>query len=655
MSDQLKFIIQKLNQPPFNETYNVITFDALDGRRLLQILVKIFTDIDPTQKSEFSSGSAEEAFIHIFSLLQICKYPVPETDAEQFEQRLMDYDVKLIRDVIEWLLMRIPEVRKILYLGRFLLKLEIPQEFFGDVDISELYNQYLEMIETFKDSHKQVEQLRTASLSTTEIKQDIDNLLDEKKQLAKRVDKLKKKISGLPNADEILEVARNLRQERDREESLNIVKQEQRNAIHHADQKLQRFKSLLKELKQYKSDMTPEALIQNLEQELQVTTYIIQDKLPKEMKLLQTQINDLEKAATNNHLKRNDLNTLYNNIQDLNLKISKMVEKKLMTNDPMDDKLSMFRQQAAIISRKKATVAETIKDLRNEVNSLEAQLKAKQAQLKELGGVEILKGDEFKAYVAKLRGKSDEYKKKRQEQNEIRAQLGVLSRTAEILRKRFDESEEALSALETEKGFTGIRNGGEGSEMKEESVSELTETVRSLNSQIQIRKTSLSPMVKDLQQLRQSYQDLLPNYEKKKTVHNSVAAGLEVNQAKLQREVNVLEDEFNSLESQIYFFQCAIGIQNVQLEVAKNELKNYLSADQAIKKQSLREQLSQCIQEQEKLSKTLKDEQKNIRESHESNLKQVKMWNDLQRLLECNNVASQQSSYMPPLIRYPPG
>ena len=39
----------------------------------------------------------------------------------------------------------------------------------------------------------------------------------------------------------------------------------------------------------------------------------------------------------------------------------------------------------------------------------------KKAELDDTGGVEILKGDEFKRYVNKLRGKSTIYKKKRQE------------------------------------------------------------------------------------------------------------------------------------------------------------------------------------------------------------------------------------------------
>lgn len=49
----------------------------------------------------------------------------------------------------------------------------------------------------------------------------------------------------------------------------------------------------------------------------------------------------------------------------------------------------------------------------------------------------------------------------------------------------------------------------------------------------------------------------------------------------------------------------------------------------------LREQLSQCIQEQEKLGKVLKEEQKHIQSSHNAKLIQMEMWKNLKQLFDC--------------------
>ena len=51
---------------------------------------------------------------------------------------------------------------------------------------------------------------------------------------------------------------------------------------------------------------------------------------------------------------------------------------------------------------------------------------------------------QFKRYVNKLRSKSTIYKKKRQELAELRAELGVLSRTEEILQQRHDNIDQQL-------------------------------------------------------------------------------------------------------------------------------------------------------------------------------------------------------------------
>lgn len=37
MSDQLKFIVNKLNGPPFNKNYNLISFDSISPEDLLQV------------------------------------------------------------------------------------------------------------------------------------------------------------------------------------------------------------------------------------------------------------------------------------------------------------------------------------------------------------------------------------------------------------------------------------------------------------------------------------------------------------------------------------------------------------------------------------------------------------------------------------------
>lgn len=47
MSDQLKFIVEKLNKEPFKKNFNLITFDSLEPMQLLQVLNDALAEIDP--------------------------------------------------------------------------------------------------------------------------------------------------------------------------------------------------------------------------------------------------------------------------------------------------------------------------------------------------------------------------------------------------------------------------------------------------------------------------------------------------------------------------------------------------------------------------------------------------------------------------------
>ena len=56
----------------------------------------------------------------------------------------------------------------------------------------------------------------------------------------------------------------------------------------------------------------------------------------------------------------------------------------------------------------------------------------KKNELESFSGDVVLRGDDFKRYVASLRGKSNMYKKKRSELSDLRSEYGVLSRSVPL-------------------------------------------------------------------------------------------------------------------------------------------------------------------------------------------------------------------------------
>ncbi|XP_059360074.1 intraflagellar transport protein 81 homolog isoform X1 [Carassius carassius] len=648
MSEQLKLIVEQLNREPFKKNFNLITFDSLEPMQLLQTLNDVLAEIDPKQAIDIREEMPEQTAKRMFTLLGMLKYKPPGgmSEVSSFRQGLVIGSKPVVHPILHWLLQRIPELKKRAYLARFLVKLEIPAEFLQDDIIAETFHQYEELVGGFKNIHKECEQLKSSGFSTAEIRRDIVAMEEEKDQLIKRVERLKKRVEAVSNHQRMLELARQLRVEKEREESLAHQKQEQKNQLFQAEQRLQRCQIQLRDLQQAAADEKPESLMKRLEEDIKFNSYMVSEKLPRELENTRKVVQYLQKVASEPALGQAELRELEDKIREINTEINHLIEKRMMRNDPMDDKLSLFRQQAAIIVRKKETKVEELQEAREELAAVERELNMKSSRARERGGAELIHGDEFKRYVAKMRGKSSTYKKKRQEIAELTVEYGVLQRTQEILKERHTAGQQQLESLEAQRGISGYSDTQEElervsaikselDEMKGRTLDDMSEMVKKLNSVIAEKKSALSPLIKDLRALRQEHAELAPEFEQKKAQYDTCAAGLESNRSKLEQEVRVLREETAQEESRYHHINCMREITESQMERAADQSKIYQSMDLQVRRTALREKYITNTAEQESLGKVLRQQVKQVRENQEPNMRQMKMWKDLETLLEC--------------------
>ncbi|KAK6306536.1 hypothetical protein J4Q44_G00234610 [Coregonus suidteri] len=94
-------------------------------------------------------------------------------------------------------------------------------------------------------------------------------------------------------------------------------------------------------------------LMKRLEEEIKFNSYMVSDKLPKELESKRRMVQYLQNVVSEPDMGQAELGELEDKIRENNIKINHLIEKRMMRNDPMDKKLSLFRQQASIITRKK--------------------------------------------------------------------------------------------------------------------------------------------------------------------------------------------------------------------------------------------------------------------------------------------------------------
>lgn len=648
MSQQLRYIIDTLNLPPFSKQFNLVSFDSLDSLNLLQILNDVLAEVSPDHKVDLREEPPEQTAVRIFSLLHVLRYK-PETEQgsglNAFRHGLLQGDKPTIYPLLQWLLEKLPELKKRAYLARYLMKIELPSEVFQDEAVVEANTIHEELVEQFRELHQATEQQKASQFNVSDVRKDIASMEEEKEQLIRHINKLKPKAEALPNCVEMLSAATKLRKEKDREVALSEQKLEQKNYFLNTQQKLSRLHKQLQDMKQSTNGLSAQGLISQLQEENHLKQMLVTETLPKKIEEKRKECIELERFLSEPVLSDLDLDAFHQQIDECNAEVTRLVEKRMPGNDPVQDKLTLFRQQASIIGRKKEAAVENYKSVTDELTSMETDLQSKHEQLKGLNGGEFLKEGEFKRYVDKLRMQNNIYRKKKANISALKAEFGVLARTEEILRSRDENVKELVKMIEEKKGVSGYKNTQEGleevsvaknelDEQKNEILTEMIGKIEQLNAAIETKKAFLAPLIKEVRPLRQQYREVQAIHTEKKMTYDGLVAGLEGQRSDLDREVRAYWEETMVTESRYHYVLCLKKSIELQKERVAAEMRCYISSDSNEKKKSCRDVFTRKIHEQESLGKALRDKQKEVRETHSDVMRQVKMWKDLKRLFE---------------------
>jgi len=571
------------------------------------------------------------------------------------KQALLHGDPRMIYPILTWMLQKMPELQKRAYLAKFLVNIDVPDHMFTDEEVVEVFQNYKDLQEEFKEVHKTSEKYKSQLISPHEIKKAIMQMEEDKGQLAQKVESLKGKLDSIENFDDMLQAAHQLRLQQDEQVKLQDRLKEQKAQLLQAEHRLNGLVATLNEKRASESggaDTTQ--LLQKLEREVMEMEHKVLETLPIEIQAKQRRLEELQQTLSEPTASDAEMAHMGQQQQMLMRAVNSLEERKRSQMNNPDDKLAMFRQQGNLVAKKKEQVIQRLNVVGRERIEIEAELSARAVDLDSIKGKPVLKGEDFRKYATELRSKTAQWKRMKAELAELRAEWGVLSRTEAILGSQDSQLSMSLGEAEARRGVAGFSQAqdqlekvsqqkAEVDEVKGKTLENISQVVEEINSQIKSRKNRLAPQIKELRALRSKFQDLETDYLEKKGVYDNTKAGLESNFAKLQLEADAAEKDCAHEETHAISYQNMIAIEQVKVQRMNDERANKFSRTMpdGTTVHSYRELYAAKIKQQEALSKKLRDEQKRIKEHHAPNAKQVSMFKDLHKLLRCK-VESQQ-------------
>jgi intraflagellar transport protein 81 len=468
--EKIAFIVDRLNQPPFNKEITTMTeLDSKMGNELFDLLAEVIVACDPEQEAIYKEP-LEFRVRRVMQFLSVMKFNIPEDHLDDFQNLLLNYDKEVLYTVMNWCLSRFEHLQKRAYLSKYLMPLEIPAEFLGDDLIAELSSRLKDHQIEFKEIHKQVENIRASGIKPSDLKAEISQLEQEKVQLTNKISKMRKDSLNGVDEDrfkEMLKATSSLRKEQENEVLIHERLREHRKALQEAEMRFNETNKRFSELKS--SGITSQSAEQILFK-LQSDVRELNDRRESLERMIIERESHVEKLqswdSSDRIMSEDDVRLKRDQVNDLEDHVSNLTDRldSIIANNT---KLVVSRQASTMALKKFREKEEDIENLSEVVRRLNKQIDEKEAEyrqsskafMKEGGGgggggngQNKINKKELKRYGAVVKEKIEVYKKMREELSNIRSELVILQRTEQILKSRDNNLEAFLSDLERQKG-----------------------------------------------------------------------------------------------------------------------------------------------------------------------------------------------------------
>lgn len=146
------------------------------------------------------------------------------------------------------------------------------------------------------------------------------------------------------------------------------------------------------------NDEDVESFFEKMTDEVNSKKHLVDKSFPKEIESLRKYCETLEKLDLSSQTGNSYLEDLNKKIRQLSAELNRELDKRMLNEDSVDDKLVTFRQNATAIAKKKAGLEKELKELEDQVDELKRSLNEKMYDAdgnKKLVGEEVSFGLNF--------------------------------------------------------------------------------------------------------------------------------------------------------------------------------------------------------------------------------------------------------------------
>eukprot|EP00759_Apiculatamorpha_spiralis_P029088 PhF_6_TR31455/c0_g1_i1/m.46158/K19677/IFT81; intraflagellar transport protein 81 len=653
--NEIQFIVEAVNQT-LNTKFSLVEFDSLQGNGLIQIFVNIAATMQPSMALDVSQDPNAVIEQALSFLCTVLNYKVPPQQPDFFGAFARGEKTTLY-PVLFWVLKRMPENIKRVYLAQFLLPVDVPDDMkMSDEGVREVWNHYNQLREEFKIAHRNVEKLKETNGDAGELKKKATALESERDKLAKHTTTATQKLQNIPKSESLLTACRNLRVEYEESQQYLQKYEEMRQLLHITNRRKMELTGRVEDVKRDMEQQDPDQIIRRVQDDLSCNQIILNQKLPQERAEKNEQLAAVYKAL-NEPL---DITTLRSEDSKLDQDISQLqarAQERLRGADA--ESITMFKKQLENVQTKKNTAMKELTQLKTESQRVMELMKTKEQQIQDLSKTKAIKADDVKKFAATVRQKQTMYKNLQTQLAEMRSENLVLQHTEEVIKGRHEALDQVVEKLEREKGIVGFRKTddqlvkmAEKKNMidikKGNTLEELSRTVQQFVNDIRERRNKLAPQVLEMRNLRAKAQEVEQDYLAKKEAYEYQEALLLQETNKLQADVGQYEEELRINESLYHRLQSQMQILAVQKRRMEEE-KEYKSGAKSLpgNAQSYSQLFVVTIENLERKTRELREKKKFIEEHHTMNINQMEWFSWMKKLLDCKLTQMKKSKDQP--------